>query len=952
MNSKRLYELGVWNLAALVFIVSLAARLLSDLVFQLRFGAHATNHIEIWLFTGVAEGSRLSTGGLAGDPTIWLMRLVGAVFPGGLAFYGVMLSSAVLSSLTASAIFLIASELYDRRTGLIAGIIYAGMVEPIGLSTSGYTHDHLQLLLISAAVLFAVKASKSGIKGGIICSIAFYGAYEIGRRVNPSFLLAVGIILVYVIYALLAYLFQAGFGRKSTLLYPLYVSVVLLLLFSFGRTFLPPMIEGSLDALPQGRMGSADIVPANANTLFIRYNILLLLLPVGVVAAYRREDLFGLLLTAVGFMLASIMDRGTRISDLGVAFLAAYAIVEMSEKAGKKPLRMASALLHAILLAGLVKLSVDYALLEAPAYSGWALPASTYLLLAASAIMGCLILQWAGATNIWAGPAEAKAAARKLFWNIRAASVAAFALLALAYSGGAMDAVNTAYGLVSVLLGTVLPHTMALSAAAAFPVFSAAIICAIIWRRYLETAPSGIHTPLIIVFFASFAALGSALTARAYYGHFQPLSYPVTLLVILAAFLAVSHSGLRRKAQMALAALVPAYVISLMSPIQLISPSIWANIVIFATAAAAMIHVLNSPEIREKTPYALAIVLLVGLAVNVAYAFTVEARKVGSDAEYEVYKWLRENGRGGRILVPWDHGYMAEVVSGLGAVSTPGYIDQPLHDLLWRTEPQAASELAERGVRYVFLNNETFNIARDREGGMAYKIMGGLIMPPADTPPFELADHYAIYRLRHNTTSGHFRLVKAQTDKATGMQLLLYENLAAPVGNASTIGAIAVNVGTAKTVRILAYTTESANGTFNMTYHLLGVESFKEGEVRDLIYEMPSLNRTACALRAASADSRPWNFTGSITFRNELGRRTVPLRLTLVPTKGDTVLDTFEESVQLGPGEKKTVGYFFQGADEFGDYSVDVGRYGGLAIVPEETTSPMIEDVRIFETRC
>ena len=168
-----------------VFLVSLVVRLLLDLFFQLRFGVYAANHLEVWFYVGVLEGFKLPAGGVY-DPTVWFLRLVGLLFPGGLAFYGVLLSAAFLSSLTAYLVYVLVRELYDVRSGFVAGLVYGGMVEPLGLSMSGFTHDHLQLALMVASMVFAVKAVKSGWVGGFIWSAAYVAVAEAGKNVNFS----------------------------------------------------------------------------------------------------------------------------------------------------------------------------------------------------------------------------------------------------------------------------------------------------------------------------------------------------------------------------------------------------------------------------------------------------------------------------------------------------------------------------------------------------------------------------------------------------------------------------------------------------------------------------------------------------------------------------------------------------------------------------------------------
>jgi hypothetical protein len=318
---------SLWHGALSVFSVSLAARLILDAWFQLRFGAHAVNHVEAWFYTGVLEGTMLPANGVR-DPTVWLLRAVGAFLPSDAALYGVFLASALLSSLTALALYFLASELYDRKCAFAAGLVYGGMVEPLGLSMSGFTHDHLQLLLIVAGLYSLVRAFREEGLRRLVCVFACALVVCLGLQISEVMWVGASMAFAYACFRII----DAAYGGKGHDLYRLYLILLVLALLAF-RLLGAGIIEERLGVLPQGRMGSADVTPMSITTFWFSYNVLLFILPFGILSALGRKDVFGLSLAAAGFMLASVMSRGARVADLGVALLAAYALVDWDSKA-------------------------------------------------------------------------------------------------------------------------------------------------------------------------------------------------------------------------------------------------------------------------------------------------------------------------------------------------------------------------------------------------------------------------------------------------------------------------------------------------------------------------------------------------------------------------------------------------------------------------------------------
>ncbi len=109
------------------------------LVFFLRWGFHTVSGIELWFYYGVAKGSFHLYSNL--DPTWWILRALGFFFSGRVLLYSVYLTSSMSSALNAALFALFVTKLHDRKTGLLAGILYGSMVLPMFNSAGTVTHD-------------------------------------------------------------------------------------------------------------------------------------------------------------------------------------------------------------------------------------------------------------------------------------------------------------------------------------------------------------------------------------------------------------------------------------------------------------------------------------------------------------------------------------------------------------------------------------------------------------------------------------------------------------------------------------------------------------------------------------------------------------------------------------------------------------------------------------------
>jgi len=628
----------------LVFFVALSLRFALDLLFFLRLGVYASTSVESWFYVGVMDGSKLPAYGFA-DPTVWLLRGVGGVIPAGLSYHAVVLTAAALSALTAAALYLLVKELTDQKTGLYAGLLYAGMVEPLALSTAGFTHDHLQLLLTVLLMLFAVKALGTGIRRGLGYALLAGVTVFLGFYVNAGILVGVVVALAHGLHFAANRVF-GGRGCLGGRVYAAYMFVALSALAVAAATVIPAALGGILSALPQGRMGSADVVPAGYVDFLLRYNVLLFILPVGAASALKRRDAHGLLLSAFGFVIALSMDRGTRIMDLGVAVLSAYSIVGWRD-------------------------AFPYGIL--PLKGRWRL------------------------TALW--------------------SAASFVVLAY------LAEARLEYAFIVLLCGAVL-----------------------LWR-------------------------------------------------------------------------------------------------------------LRVPDDERRQVGSLAAVFAASVLLCLAYIGFASSGSIVSDAEYMMLAWLGGENDGGRVLAPWDRGYMVEVVSGLEAVSSPGSVDLRVHDALWKPERQAAILLRRSGVRYVIVGSDSFAISPDARGGRRYDLRGGLVLPARKAPPTEYGDMLAAYKLAYKAADDrYFRLLRNVRVRGGG-EIMVYEvedDVGGGLDGSSLVGGVAVNLGPGGVYTVNATVTsgsEGHSGLFN--------ESFAAMESREVLYPVgAALGVYNCSLGLAPPGGR------------------------------------------------------------------------------------------------
>jgi hypothetical protein len=341
----------------LVFFIALIPRIFLNFFYYAKFGLYSVKGVETWFFTGLVSGEHLDylTHG-AYDPTYWILSPVAHAISEQYHLFAVEWIGVLLSCLAAAIMFLLGKKLYGRNVGFAAAVIFATMVQPLAMNVTSFTHDIVQMPLILSCLLFCAYAIKGGWILGALLGASYYLVWSSAKNINDSINAAVivsALMAGYVIYSwafekaglsLRIYSFFNGFTKKTGKIlkkidigYCTYILGVLFFLVALHSTILFSALEGMLSALPQGRLGSADVTPTTVETYFIRYNLLMLLLPALVFYSLRRRDIAGISLAFVGFLFSTQMDRGTRILDLGMALMAANAIVSVGDV--KKPLK-------------------------------------------------------------------------------------------------------------------------------------------------------------------------------------------------------------------------------------------------------------------------------------------------------------------------------------------------------------------------------------------------------------------------------------------------------------------------------------------------------------------------------------------------------------------------------------------------------------------------------------
>lgn len=317
MELRIRYTVPKW---LVVFIFALGARAVLNLVFSGKFGPHAAVEKEIWYYYGIInnnfEISRI-------DPTYWILQLV-KLSPEIFWFNLIAFFSSLLSSLTAVLVYFFTRRLFDNvDLGFWAGIIYAFLAGPLGMSTASFTHDLVQLPIIILLFLTALSISRNnGLKRTFFIT-AFLILTYIGLHVGPLITIAVLISLLYLSIVTIK-------ERNRLFAFCLIFLVILLIRLIFLNDILRILNHFSLslrgiNLLSQIKVHARDLAPIRIKSLLLRVGIWSILVFLGLGFNRKKIEPFSFLIFFIGIIFASAFARLVRIVDIGCVLLAASA---------------------------------------------------------------------------------------------------------------------------------------------------------------------------------------------------------------------------------------------------------------------------------------------------------------------------------------------------------------------------------------------------------------------------------------------------------------------------------------------------------------------------------------------------------------------------------------------------------------------------------------------------
>jgi len=344
-------------LALIIFGYGLLQRVLLDIAFWEKYGWHASHLTEIWFYCKVAA---LYQGFKGLDITIYLLRLLGYGFSDQYLLHAVSILAAILSSLTGVLIFYLIKNLIisTKKQGatdakslnliaLAAAFFYTSISSVQALSVVSFTHDLLQYpIMLGFLVAIVSFTRRSRTKKGAWKKNWYYLATAlvlgfIGYNLNPVFLLALPLLLVYLIFCFLPKKKERpkntaplSFFKKidpQVYFYIILIVGLILIRYVFYEQALQvlnafTMRYRSIDLIEILGRNSKDLVPTDMDKKFLDIYLLCFFVPFGFYAAYKKREVVGPTLLIIGYFIASTVDRGSRILNMGMAMVASYAL--------------------------------------------------------------------------------------------------------------------------------------------------------------------------------------------------------------------------------------------------------------------------------------------------------------------------------------------------------------------------------------------------------------------------------------------------------------------------------------------------------------------------------------------------------------------------------------------------------------------------------------------------
>jgi len=796
---ERLSGQSVWRLTAGVFLFALSARLVVMLVFFLRWGWHTVSGIELWFYYGVAKG----TFDLYSiwDPTWWVLSLIGAVFRGEALLYATYLSSSVVSSLNAAVFCLFVSELHDKKTGLMAGLIYGTMVLPMFNSAGTTTHDiyaYAWLVLSLYGMLMVFRR-----KGWIRLPFAALAlvALWLGAHVGPTIMVSAGTVLIYLLWrGAKAWSGPRGAG------YPFFLislAVIIGILLFAGYVLMPPLMEKifdlalqsrGIDVRAQIRAGSGDLLGSSLGDYWLRFNFLFFFLPVGVYVAVKKKDMLGLILLMTGYLASRTADRGTRPLSFGFALMGALAFINWKPVYGWV---LAAWMTYIIGEFG-GRYSTEYAVFfpvcalfiyysiqwpDPERRSGVSLV--VFLLSLFAILFGFIFLSSASLRESW-GLFTVPYLTGGLL-KTAPGFTWLFILLGAVTAGLIVYAIHTRVtgsrrpGWIRAVIGLTLVWLLA-GAVLGGATFRAKELGKPEQIQRLEGITSLPPPEQTAAVNSLLARLNGLMEFLRRYWSIQLCLLVAGLLMVLLAATRSRGEGKERKLlfnrlKIILLSAGPLLVFLILAPG---AEWFWANLRFIAPPVfGLLVYIFYRPReagLHRSYPAGAALVCWLFAAVIPSMNQTAKS----AEGEYRLYSWLAEHSGGeGKIFVPWSDGYMAEAISGVKSELSPENIDFQLPRLYWMSEEAAALALRSREIDYIVVSSKYFKLLRysKETGEFQYSFSPDIIYQPqqAGINTMDRLRETALFKMLYRTRElEHFQPLHFERDPAVNETTLLF----------------------------------------------------------------------------------------------------------------------------------------------------------------------------------
>ena len=322
-------------LALYIFLGAFLLRVALDIIFFARSGWFSSHLIEVWFYYGVARGVYALS---ILDPTFLLLRLPGWLISGPVLYQIVVFEASLISALTAVLIFYWLDRRGGRQVGWWGGVIFALLPAPITLSLVNFSHDLVQVPLV---VLFFWSAGMAidGRGKRLRATIGTLVFLFLGMKIGPLMAGALGIIFLYGLWAIFLRLLKTGPSWWSS---AIFLAGLIMLNYGFYLLIKPNLLEWlaplamkfrGIDLMAQVKIQVGDLQPLPRDAFWNRYTLFIFFLPWGFWTAFKKRDFLAFSLFFFSLALAMVVNRGARLLDLAVVFLAARALANWNRKA-------------------------------------------------------------------------------------------------------------------------------------------------------------------------------------------------------------------------------------------------------------------------------------------------------------------------------------------------------------------------------------------------------------------------------------------------------------------------------------------------------------------------------------------------------------------------------------------------------------------------------------------